>query len=276
MRDALPVIANSLVLLLALAGAGLLWRLALSPAARARPAPSALAAWDAPGIDIFVFLFAVVTGSFLFSLGGGLVTRTLGLAGDLRTVVHGAAAQLGMLAGVAAFWLQLRQGPAAPPPPRTDVLRTGVVAFLVALPLLLVVAKLWELVLSACGLPVEKQDLVGMFANADSPGVLAAMIVLAVVVAPLTEELVFRAGLFRFLRSRVPRWIALLGPSVFFASLHVNWNTLQGLASLAPLVVLAVVFSLAYERTGHIGTPVVAHACFNLNTIFVILSGASK
>ena len=102
------------------------------------------------------------------------------------------------------------------------------------------------------------------------------MIVLAVVVAPLTEELVFRAGLFRFLRGRVPRWLALVGPSLVFAMLHVDWSTLQGLASLAPLVVLAVVFSLAYERTGHIGTPIVAHACFTLNTIFVILSGAAK
>lgn len=276
MRDALPVFANSFVLLLALVGAVLLWRLVLSPAARARPAPDALAVWEAPGIDIFVFLFTVVTGSFLFSLGGGLVTRSLGIVGDLRTVVHGGAAQFGMLAGVAVFWLRLRQGPPVPPPPRTAVLRTGAVAFVVALPLLLVTAKLWELGLTACGLPVEKQDLVGMFANADSPAVLVAMIVLAVVVAPVTEELVFRAGLFRFLRSRVPRWLALLGPALFFATLHVNWNTLQGLASLAPLVVLAVVFSLAYERTGHIGTPIVAHACFNLNTIFVILSGASK
>jgi membrane protease YdiL (CAAX protease family) len=276
MRDVLPVLANSFVLLLALVGAVLLWRLVLSPAARARPAASALAAWEAPGIDLFVFLFAVVTGSFLFSLGGGLVTRSFGLVGDLRTVVHGAAAQLGMLAGVAAFWLQLRQGPLPPPPPPADSLRTGVIAFLVALPLLLATAKLWELGLSACGLPVEKQDLVGMFANADSPWVLAGMIVLAVVVAPLTEELVFRAGLFRFLRGRVPRWLALLGPALFFAMLHVNWSTLQGLASLAPLVVLAVVFSLAYERTGHIGTPIVAHACFNLNTILVILSGAAR
>jgi hypothetical protein len=71
MREVLPVIANSLVLLLALAGAVLLWRLVLSPAARARPSDPALTGWEAPGIDIFVFLFAVVTGSFLFSLGGG-------------------------------------------------------------------------------------------------------------------------------------------------------------------------------------------------------------
>jgi membrane protease YdiL (CAAX protease family) len=112
-----------------------------------------------------------------------------------------------------------------------------------------------------------------MFANAKSPWLLIVMITLAVVIAPLNEELVFRAGLFRFLRTRIPRWLALLLPALTFAVLHVNWHTLQGLASLAPLVMLAIVFSLAYERTGRIGTSIVAHACFNLNTILVIFSG---
>jgi membrane protease YdiL (CAAX protease family) len=99
------------------------------------------------------------------------------------------------------------------------------------------------------------------------------MIALAVVIAPLNEELVFRAGIFRYLRTRIPRWAALLLPALTFAALHVNWQNLQGLSSLAPLVVLAIVLAIAYERTGNIGTSIVAHACFNLNTIVVILSG---
>jgi hypothetical protein len=36
---------------------------------------------------------------------------------------------------------------------------------------------------------------------------------------------------------------------------------------------LAVFFSLAYERTGQLGTAVVAHACFNLNTLLVLFAG---
>jgi uncharacterized protein len=59
-----------------------------------------------------------------------------------------------------------------------------------------------------------------------------------------------------------------------FASLHIeSWQTLDGISSLGPLLALAVIFSLAYERTGHIGTPIVAHALFNLNTVALILSG---
>jgi membrane protease YdiL (CAAX protease family) len=97
--------------------------------------------------------------------------------------------------------------------------------------------------------------------------------VLAIVMAPITEELVFRAGFFRYCRTRLPRWAALLVPSLLFASLHVNWSTLEGLTSFAPLVVLAIMFSLAYERTGNIGTAIVAHALFNLNTVILIFSG---
>jgi uncharacterized protein len=38
-------------------------------------------------------------------------------------------------------------------------------------------------------------------------------------------------------------------------------------------VALAVIFSLAYERTGQIGTAIVAHALFNFHTVLLILSG---
>ena len=120
---------------------------------------------------------------------------------------------------------------------------------------------------------MEQQDLIGMFANVESPTLLAIMILLAIVTAPISEELVFRSGIFRYFRTRMPRWIALAVPAAFFALLHVNWDTLEGLASLGPLVMLAVVFSLAYERTGRIGTSMVAHALFNLNTIMLIYSG---
>jgi membrane protease YdiL (CAAX protease family) len=150
---------------------------------------------------------------------------------------------------------------------------SGAVTFLVSLPFLLLAANVWELVLKQFNLPTERQSLIAMFANAESPLLLMIMILLAIVIAPLTEELVFRAGLFRFLRGRAPRWVALAAPGLIFASLHVNWSTLEGLTSLAPLVVLAVMFSLAYEHTGNIGTPIVAHALFNLNTVILIFSG---
>ncbi len=161
----------------------------------------------------------------------------------------------------------------AAPAPVPNIFGAGAATFLMALPVLMVTAKLWEILLRSFEVPPQKQDLIQMFIRAESYGLLGLMIGLAVLVAPLTEELVFRAGIFRFLRTRVPPLLALLLPALVFASLHVNWSTLEGVASFAPLVVLAIVFSLAYQRTGHIGTAIVAHALFNLNTIVMIFAG---
>ena len=107
----------------------------------------------------------------------------------------------------------------------------------------------------------------GLFAGAKSPLLLGSLVALASIVAPITEELIFRAGLFRYARTRLPRWAALLLPAVLFGALHGN------LASFPQLVALGVIFSLAYERTGNIAVPMLAHALFNLNTIALILSG---
>ncbi len=272
----MPIDATNLVatleLMLAVAGAVLLWRLVLSPSARGRPAARRLAPWTATGPEFFLFVLCVLGGSFLFGAAASLLLRHLSLRGDAVTVVSGAATQFGMLAGVLFHRLRFEPAPAGDAG-RPGIFAGGAATFLMCLPVMLLTAAVWERLLQLAGLPVERQDLIGMFANAESAWLLAVMIALAIAIAPLTEELVFRAGLFRYLRTRVPRWLALAGPAVFFAVLHVNWSTLQGLSSLAPLAVLAVLFSLAYERTGQIGTAIVAHALFNLNTLVLIFAG---
>jgi uncharacterized protein len=260
---------------IAIAGAVLLWRLVLSPSARATRRPPALERWNATVVDFLTFLLFLLGGTFLAAAIGSLMAKSFSLRGDTLTVFTGSAAQLGMLGGVWLFWSRPERGRPAAPSGGPGVFMSGAATFLVSLPLLLISAKLSEMAVKALGLPTERQSLIAMFANADSPLLLAIMIALAVIVAPLTEELVFRAGLFRFLRSRIPRWLALVVSALLFASLHVNWwsATLEGLTSFVPLAVLAVMFSLGYEQTGKIGTAIVAHALFNLNTILLIFSG---
>jgi len=276
MRTALPYVVASLELTLALAGAVLLWRLVIGPQARAEAKPAQLPPWNATLPDFLAFLLLVVGGSMLAAIAAVAIGKFLSLRGDEVTVFNGAAAQLGLLGGVIAHRLAfkaLRTAVEPPLPPAGSVLRSGAATFLIALPVLIASAKAWEIFLRVCGLPTEKQDLIGMFVNAKSPWMITIMILLAVVIAPLGEELVFRAGLFRYFRTRMPHAIALVVPAIFFACLHVNWVTLQGLSSLVPLIVLACIFSLAYERTGRIGTPIVAHALFNLNTVLLIFAG---
>ena len=252
-------------------GLVLLWRHGLAPAARA--APPRLRAWDAPWPEFLTFAASVLLGTFLVAALAGLASRQVGLTGHAATIANGAGAQFGMLFGVFLHHRILAPIQGTTRPPARLLLRAGVATFLAALPLLLLTAPLWDFALRKAGLPTTRQDLIRILTEIDSPVLLAAMVVLAVVIAPLTEELVFRGGVFRYLRTRWPRWAALLVPSAFFAALHVNWSTLEGLSSALPLVVLAVIFSLAYERTGQLGTAVVAHACFNLNTLLVLFAG---
>jgi membrane protease YdiL (CAAX protease family) len=261
---------------LVLVGLVLLWRYVVSPRARRAAGPSPLPKWETGPVEILLFLVLVFFGTYLFAVAGNLVLKRVHLAADETTVVGGAAAQFGMLAGVFAFAAAVPGFRSRAPIGLKRILITGVVTFIVALPILQATTLLWEGLLRLFGIPAEKQDLIRMFAEAKSTGFLAALTLLATVIAPVGEELVFRAGVFRMLCNRAPRFLALSIPAIVFASLHVNWSTGEGFASLAPLVVLAILFSLAYERTGNIGTVIVAHALFNLNTVVLILCGVTK
>lgn len=259
-------------LALLVSGLVLLWRLVLRPAARVQPRGLELAPWNVTLIEFLLFVFLVFAAGMAGNLAVALALGGLHLSADARTVISSAGFQLGLLAGVTLLPLGREQSPAESVISRASVL-SGIAAFLIALPIITVVNLAWLGILKLFDVPADQQDLLRLFTTTDSTGLLLTMVLLATLVAPLAEELLFRATLYRYLRTRIPRWVALLLPGTIFAALHVNWISLDGLASFAPLITLAVVFSLAYERTGRIGTAVVAHALFNLHTILILLSG---
>lgn len=261
---------------LGLIGLVLLWRYVVSPKARLQRAPSPLPAWTDLPSEFLLFIFAVMLVSFLAALGVNSLLKSTGIKGDAATILAGAGAQFGMLAGVGLFALRSPSFRAHIPRGLGYVVGSGAITFLISWPILVATSKVWKLLLDQFGLPDERQDLIRMFIETKAPRRVVALVLLATVIAPVTEELVFRAGIFRYLRTRAPRGLALLLPSLIFASLHVNWRTLEGFASFAPLLVLALLFSLAYERTGNIATTMVAHALFNLNTIVLIFCGVGS
>ena len=255
-------------LLLLLAGCVLLWRHGLSPDAR-RQAP-VLARWDLKASDFLFFVWLVVCGGFLVQLAA-LPLLKMAARGETATLMlTGAAFHAGMLLGVIAFTFTRRNAARQiPAPGRTPVriLPASFATFAIALPLITAASLLWQALLDALGMPAEPQDLIALFAEAKSVPLLVMMIIVATLMAPVTEELVFRGGFFRYARFRLPRWLALILPACLFAALHTN------LVSFAPLALLGVIFSLAYERTGRIAVPIIAHGLFNLNTIILILAG---
>lgn len=266
-----PVLAaaGTAELILIFAGLVVWWRIG-------RTQPPRLAPWPISVSDFLTCVLAVIGGGYFFQLLGRAIgdpfLRKFSAASDTRTMVYGTAFQLGLLAGlaVARVYLRARREAAgiSTPSPRTPSLPlAGLVTFLAVLPAVTVTGLAWSWIIQLLGLPPEPQDLVDMFAHPQSRLSFVVLFVLATVGAPIVEELIFRAGLFRYLRTRIPRWAALLLPALFFASLHGNW------ASLGPIAMLAIIFSLAYERTGRIGVTMIAHGLFNLNTILLVLAG---
>jgi uncharacterized protein len=248
-------------------GLALSWRIAFSPRARLERPPSQLAPWTASTIDLLYFCLAVVIGAFLGGTIASVVASPLGITGDRFIILGSGATQTGLLLGAVMYWISYPQIFAMPAMASPRVVWSGIVTFLVSLPFVYGTAFVWIWLLEAAGLPIEKQDAIDLFLKTKSPGWLTFFGFTAVIIAPLSEELIFRAGLFRFFRTRIPRWAALILPACLFATLH------RSLASFGQLVALAIVFSLAYERTGRIGTSMVAHALFNLNTIVFLLAG---
>jgi len=252
---------------LVIGGLLLLWRLGLSPAARRTPA--VLPAWSISAADFFLFLWTAICGGIVGPYAAGLWFRHHALTNDLRVVLGTAAFQLGLLAGVLVFKLSFGRRTIPPPlsPIAVNPLLAGAATYLVALPVVLVSSLIWEGLLKVCHIPAPKQEAIDLLLRSHDLPTVAGLLLCAIGIAPVTEELIFRAGIFRYVRTRLPRWAALLLPAILFGALHSN------LASFAPLVALGVVFSLAYERTGRISTTMIAHALFNLTAALLTLAG---
>jgi uncharacterized protein len=257
------VLAIEFVLLLA--GLVQLWRQGLSPAARARPA--LLPAWDVSLSDFFLFIWLTIVGGYA---GAYIVALYLKYhPGDLahQLILGTAGMHGGLLLGMLLYRFTFARAHARLMFGLAGALNSGVVTFLITLPVLTAVSLLWQGLLKLCHYPVKPQDSIELLRHTDSIALRGTLVAVAVLIAPISEELLFRVGIFRYVRTRLPRWVALLLPAVLFALLHLD------VGSFVPLMALAVIFSLAYERTGNLGTTMVAHALFNLNAALLVLAG---
>ena len=257
------------------AGIALMAWLMLAKAGRDRMVVR-LQAWPVSGIDFACFICCGFVGCAAASSLGGFITHRAHLGSDASAVLGALCVDGGFLAGLAGFQAMVatRGGAGRARIDRPLALKTGFATFLAATPLVFAVSWAWQYALGKAGYPVENQTVVDAFESMHSVPLQWCFVALAATIVPAAEELVFRAGLFRFFRTRMPGWAANLATSVLFGAAHVDWsNHMAGLAALVPLVALSSVYCLAYERTGSIGTTIVAHSLFNLNMTLLILAG---
>jgi len=94
-------------------------------------------------------------------------------------------------------------------------------------------------------------------------GVVAALAfsLAAIVVAPVAEELFFRAFLYRALRNRMRVWAACAINAAVFSVVHVQYLVEPKI--FVVIAVFAVGACLLYEVTGSVFAPIAMHAVFN-------------
>jgi membrane protease YdiL (CAAX protease family) len=144
----------------------------------------------------------------------------------------------------------------------------GLAAVFVLYPMVMTVSAITTSLLHWAGRPdPQPNEVLQLVDDSHQRGVVAVGILMAVVVAPFSEELVFRGffqtmlgSLFGWIVRRTdaaPRWGAVIMTACCFAYVH------KELAFMPPLFVLAVGLGYLYERTGNLWASIVAHSVFN-------------
>jgi len=176
------------------------------------------------------------------------------------------------LAGALILWLFLRhrnvtlnqafgldrQGP-------RRMLRLGVLLFLVVIPLVWSIHFIWREALLTLGIPPDEQDILKLVRRVQSPVVRAYFVFMAVVLAPVVEEGLFRGFLYPAVKRHAGLVRALVIVSLLFAAVHHN------LGVFGPLMVLALLLGLSYEISGNLIVPITIHSLFNLTNLLVLI-----
>ena len=234
--------------------------------------------WPLANIDFALFLVSLL---LWFVLSGLLLLQLFGwIAGDDAqpgtgvAVLGGFLLQAGMLYLFLRFRFYHRTPNEGPISPRIislgQAIFLGLFYFLASLPVVYGVGVLWNGVLEilrsqGIEFDLPLQDAVVLFQETENPVSFIGLVLLAVVVAPVVEESVFRAGVYRFFKGRTSMAVSLLLSGFLFGLIHGNIQSLPG------LVAVGVCLGVAYELSGSLRVPIFFHAFFNLNSIIWIL-----
>jgi hypothetical protein len=231
--------------------------------------------WEGIGLYLATFLvagFAIIP--IIVLMGDTDRDAALGAPGIVSTVV----ADL-LMAGRWVWWLQRRHREwresivlVPEPDRRRREIGVGVGIGLVLVPAVGLVSLTLQGALSAV---LDREVQAPEQVSSDLSGLAAAAaVLLAVVIAPLTEEFFFRGVLFRSLRDRRGSfWIAALGSAIPWGVVHVTtagWD--ENLLLQVPIACMGIVLAWVYDRRGTLLTTVAAHMAFNAVGIALILS----
>jgi len=213
-------------------------------------------------------------------LGLGIImTVCFGLC--LASLLNGEFARMGVMSVVieggvlGCIWFFLREARVSwkeafglDTPQRAKAVVWGAAVALVFLPVAWgMQGSLAYLIKLATHEEATKQELVKALQSGEFRwGQQAFMGVLAVFIAPVSEEMLFRGIIYPTIKQggfpRAAWWVT----SLLFAGAHFNW------LSFLPLAVFSMVLIYLYEKTGSLWAAMAAHSVFNFgNVVFLVL-----
>lgn len=142
----------------------------------------------------------------------------------------------------------------------------GLLAGLAFLPAAYGLQWVFNSLLTAFGIDLAPQRAVEILMNTSGAGRIGFFVV-AVISAPVVEEIVFRGVLYPFIRDLGWPKAALLGTAVLFGLIHANVSV------MVPLTAFGILLGLLYEHTGSILASIAAHITFNLAPFVMLFLG---
>lgn len=153
---------------------------------------------------------------------------------------------------------------------RRGAITLGIITYLAILPPLGAFfagyAKLCQLI----GVKQTPQPIAELFIASQSYALVWLILLFAVIVAPLFEEVLFRGFAYPALKQRWGVAAATVITSVVFALIHFH------VPSMGPLFALSVGIGLSYEMTGSLLTPITIHILFNATNTAMLLYVRSR
>lgn len=146
---------------------------------------------------------------------------------------------------------------------RAVALAVAVVA--VALPLTVGLNKVCEVLLTQLAGKVETQPTMKILEISVSLPQRLYFGFTAIVLAPLLEEILFRAILYRGIKQYGHPRLALFVSALLFAAIHLS------LLTFVPLTVLAIILALLYDKADNLMAPIAAHSLFNAANFILYL-----
>lgn len=268
-----PLIVASLSILLFLGSSLVLWiRQIQKPESSIENDPGA-PAWPISWVNFGIFICAMITCVYVLQVSASLLFFEAPAEGEaslkLTPWLAVFAVLLLQVPMLAVFYAARRFYPGLYASRLNNADLSIFVSFKKALPLFLmllpgvwIAALVWTKVLSGFegfGLieDLEQQALVTLFQGGGDPVAIGLLVIAAVVLAPIVEELIFRGCLYRFLKSQTTLLPAQIASGILFSIIH--WNLL----SFLPLVLVGIFLARVYEKTGSILVAIWFHAFFN-------------